>query len=146
MRISQVGIDLIKHFEGLRLEPYQDSIGRWTIGYGHTGEGVENLGKITEEAAEFLLRQDLERFEDGVTGLLAYDVEQNEFDALVSLAFNIGLKNFENSTLLKMINDGDQTIETESQQFLRWNHAGGHVLPGLTNRREAEAALFRGAK
>ena len=103
METSQNGIDLIKHFEGCRLEPYLCSANVLTIGYGHTKDVVENM-HITEETAEVLLQQDLKEFEDNVDKLVTVDLNQNQFDALVSWTFNLGVGNLKSSTMLKVLN------------------------------------------
>jgi lysozyme len=138
LKISKDGIDLIKSFEGLRLEAYLDSVGIPTIGYGHT-KGVKLGQKITEQEAEDLLRNDLDEFERGVSSLIR-NAKQNQFDAMVSLAFNVGLGNFKKSSVLKWFNLGE--YQTAADSFLLWNKAGGQVLPGLTRRRKAERELF----
>ena len=140
MKTSNYGIDLIKQFEGLRLTAYKCAAGVWTIGYGHT-EGVTGAMVITEATASELLAKDLEKFEAGVSGLVKVEINQNQFDALVSFAFNVGLGNIAKSTLLKKINSGRPVGEVQAE-FLRWNKAGGKVLAGLTKRRNAEAYLF----
>lgn len=139
MKISQVGIDLIKSFEGLKLEAYQDSVNVWTIGYGTT-KNVQPGMKITLEQAEELLRHDLDTFERGVTSLIGVPVSQNQFDALVSFAYNLGLGSLKKSTLLKYLNNA-QYLEA-ADEFLRWDKAGGKKLKGLTKRRNAERLLF----
>jgi lysozyme len=139
--INKAGLELIKRFEGLRLTAYKDAIGVWTIGWGHTGSDVTPGLKITTERAEELLRGDLERFEKGVQNLTqGCELTGNEFAALVSLAFNVGLGNFKSSTLLLKLKAG-KYLEA-SEQFVRWNRAGGKILNGLTKRRLAEKALF----
>jgi lysozyme len=141
MKISQAGLDLIKRFEGCRLEAYQDAVGIWTIGYGHTGPNVNPGLKITQAQADVILAQDVERFASGVAANVKVGLTQPEFDALVSFAFNVGLGAFRGSTLLRLLNDNaDRTVV--ASQFLRWNKAGGRVLEGLTKRRNAEKALF----
>lgn len=139
-KTSQAGTDLIKEFEGLRLTAYKCAAGVWTIGYGHT-EGVSGAMIITEETADELLAKDLAKFESGVSELVKVEINQNQFDALVSFAFNCGIGNLAKSTLLKKLNDGRPVGEVQAE-FLRWNKAGGKVLPGLTKRRNAEAYLF----
>lgn len=136
---GQKGIDLIKRFEGLRLRSYLCPANVWTIGYGHTG-GVTNNQIITSEQAESILKTDLRRFENGVSDVVKVDLNQNQFDALVSLAFNIGLSAFAGSTLVRLLNDRDYAGAAD--QFLRWDKAGGKVLQGLSTRRAAERALF----
>lgn len=140
MKISQKGINLIKQFEGLELKAYRDSVGVLTIGYGSTGSHVSVGEVITEAQAETLLIKDLSRFESGVTELVKVPVTQNQFDALVSFSFNLGLGNLKSSTLLKKLNAKDYT--GASKEFERWNKAGGKVLNGLTRRRLAEKELF----
>lgn len=136
---SQKGIDLIKSFEGCRLVAYQDSVGVWTIGYGHTS-GVYAGMTITEQQAEDFLRADLGTSESAVNRLVTYSINQNQFDALVSFTFNVGSGNFGGSTLLKKLNAGDTTGAAD--QFDVWVYAGGQVLEGLVRRRAAEKELF----
>ena len=141
MKISQAGLDLIKRFEGCKLEAYRDAVGIWTIGYGHTGPNVHDGLKITQAQADAILAQDVSRFASGVAANVNVALTQSEFDALVSFAFNVGLGAFRSSTLLKLLNDNaDRTVV--ASQFLRWNKAGSKVLDGLTKRRNAEKALF----
>lgn len=139
MKLSEQGIDLITSFEGLRLSAYQCQAGVWTIGYGHTG-GVKPTDKITKEQAVEYFRKDVSRFEEAVSRLVKAPLTQHEFDALVSLAFNIGIGAFSKSTLLKLLNDNER--EAAAKQFARWNKAGGAVSKGLTRRRRAETQLF----
>ena len=139
MKISQTGIDLIKKFEGCRLNAYLDAVGVPTIGYGST-EGVQMGDTITQEEAETLLLKDLERFEAGVTRLVKVPIDQNAFDALVSFSFNLGLGALQGSTLLKLVNAGD--APGAAREFAKWKHAGGKILPGLVARRAAESELF----
>lgn len=139
MQITQEGLDLIKSFEGLRLEAYQDAVGVWTIGYGHT-RGVKPGMRITEAEAEDLLRKDVEDFERGVTARVRVPINANEFSALVSFAFNVGLAALARSTALQRLNAGDRMGAAEALTW--WNKAGGRVLPGLVRRRNAEKALF----
>ena len=140
MRISQEGVNLIKHFEGCRLEAYLCPAGVWTIGYGHT-KGVKEGDAIEQEAAEAFLIEDLEAFEQAVARLVKVPITQQQFDALVSFTFNLGAGNLERSTLLEKLN-GYQYIEVP-EQMMRWVRAGGQVLDGLVKRRAAEAALFQ---
>ena len=138
-QIGQKGLDLIKRFEGLRLRSYLCPANVWTIGYGHTG-AVKRGQQITSEQAEELLKSDLVRFEKIVSESVNVPLKQQQFDALVSLAFNIGTNAFANSTLVRMLNAANYAGAAD--QFLRWNQAGGRVLDGLTRRRQAERALF----
>lgn len=136
------GIALIKQSEGLRLETYKDAVGILTIGYGHVENPIPSGGSrtITLEEAEQILRDDLHQFEHDVIAMLHRDVTQNQFDALISFAFNLGSGSLKTSTLLLKVNEGD--FVGAAAEFLRWNHAGGKVLPGLTIRRQAESQLF----
>jgi len=137
--VSKTGIDLIKRFEGLRLSAYRDAVGVPTIGYGHTR--TAKLGrKISEAEAESLLREDLDRFEKAVNAMVQVELGQHEFDALVSFAFNVGADALRKSTLLKLLHGGQR--QAAADQLLRWDHAGGRQLAGLTDRRHAERDLF----
>jgi lysozyme len=139
LRTSDAGIALIKQFEGVRLDAYVCPAGVLTIGYGHTGDDVYEGQVINHDEADALLRADLAKFERCV-GVAVNDVTQQQFDACVSLAFNIGCAAFGKSTLARKIAQGD--VSGAADEFLRWNRGGGKVLPGLTRRREAERALF----
>lgn len=139
MRTGQRGIELIKSFEQLRLEAYRDSVGIWTIGYGHTGPEVRAGDKISERQADMLLEADLLTAERGV--LDALDMHRvSEFDACVSLAFNVGVKAFKGSTLVKLHNAGNRM--GAAKEFQRWCKAAGKELRGLLRRRFMEAALY----
>lgn len=135
---------MVKRFEGKYLEAYVCPAGVWTIGYGHTGmvDGAPIAAgmKITEEKAEELLHLDMEKFERAVTRLVQVSYNQNQFDALVSFAFNCGEGALQKSTLLRKLNAGDYL--GAAGEFARWNKGGGKVLPGLTKRRAAEKELF----
>lgn len=142
MKTSPKGIALIKSAEGLRLKAYPDpGTGGlpWTIGYGSTSGVTRNM-VITEAQAEQMLAADLVRFERIVERAVRVPVTQGQFDALVSFTYNVGEGNFTKSTLLRKLNAGDTAGAAE--QFSRWVHAGGKVLPGLVKRRVAERALF----
>ena len=138
-QIGAKGLALIKSFEGLKLTSYRCPANVWTIGYGSTGPHVKPNMTITEAQADKLLQDDLDRFEASVAKY-ATNARQNEFDAMVSLAFNIGTAGFERSSVLKRFLAGDKAGAAIA--FLMWNKAGGTVLNGLTRRREAEKALF----
>jgi len=145
MKINAATVELVKSFEGLRLQAYQDSVGVWTIGYGTTaaaGVGiVPKAGmKITEAQAEEYLRLGLEKFARQIEPGIKVSVTDNQFGAMVSLAYNIGPGAFLKSTLLRKLNAGDEL--GAAQQFAVWNKAGGKVLNGLVRRREAERRLF----
>ena len=141
MNISVEGISLIKKFEGCELEAYQDSVGVWTIGYGHTKD-VKEGDKINQDEAEHLLEEEMPEYEGYVNDMVEVSLEQCQFDALVSWVYNLGPTNLSSSTLLKVLNEGD--YDEVPFQIKRWNKAGGKVLEGLTRRREAEALLFEG--
>lgn len=141
MKISDRGLALIKEFEGCELTAYVCPAGVLTVGYGSTGPHVKAGMTLTEEEAEALLRKDLERFEKCVNGAtFNYGLTQGQFDACVSLAFNIGCVNFRNSTVLRKLASGDD--DEAADAFRMWNKGGGKVLPGLVRRREAERELF----
>ena len=144
MQTSDKGIALIKQFEGCKLTAYQDSVGVWTIGYGWTkpvdGKPIRAGMTIKQETAERLLKTGLVSYENDVSRLVKVDLTQGQFDALVSFTYNLGARPLSTSTLLRKLNAGDYA--GASDEFLRWNKAGGKVLNGLTRRREAERALF----
>lgn len=140
-KIGKAGLDLIKDFEGLKLRAYLCPAKVWTIGYGSTGPHVTPGKVITEAEAEELLKDDLDRFEKAVTRLVTVPLRQNQYDALVSFAFNVGISALERSTLLKRVNA--KLFDQAASEFAKWNRAGGRPLAGLTRRRAAEAALFR---
>jgi GH24 family phage-related lysozyme (muramidase) len=143
METSRAGLDLIKSFEGLRLEAYPDpgTGGEpWTIGYGHTG-GVKPGEKITKENAEQLLKLDLARFERAVSKLITVPLTQNEFDALVSFTFNVGEGALEDSTLRIRLNKGEPKATVLKEELPRWNKGGSGVMEGLVRRRAAEVKL-----
>ena len=139
MNISPNGIALIKEFEGICLKAYKCPGGVWTIGYGHTA-GVKPGMVITEAQAEEYLKADLIAFERYLNGL-GLDLNQNQFDALISFIYNVGTGNFSSSTLLckVRVNPQDNSIMDE---FLRWVYSKGRVLPGLQRRRLAEMKLY----
>jgi len=144
MKTSPKGIALIKSAEGLRLKAYPDpGTGGlpWTIGYGSTSGVTRNM-VIAEAQAEQMLASDLVRFERAVERTVRVPLNQGQFDALVSFTYNVGEGNFTKSTLLRKLNAGDTAGAAE--QFSRWVHAGGKVLPGLVKRRAAERAMFLG--
>lgn len=144
MRASENGIRLIKQFEGCRLTAYQDSVGVWTIGYGWTqpvdGKPVAKGMTITQQKANQLLTEGVARYENGVTNLVTVPLNQNQLDALVDFAYNLGVNALKGSTLLKKLNTGDYA--GAANEFTKWNKAGGKELAGLTRRREAEKSLF----
>ena len=139
MKTSEKGIEMIKGFEGLRLEAYDDGAGVLTIGYGHT-KGVYKGQTCTEEQAEAWLRSDLEDAEN-VVNAMGVELRQCQFDALVSFVFNLGGQNFSTSTLRRKViaNPGNPSIRDE---FEKWIYAGGRIMPGLVSRREREADMY----
>jgi GH24 family phage-related lysozyme (muramidase) len=145
MKISAAGIELLKQFEGCRLTAYQDSVGVWTIGFGTTA-GVKEGQTISQVKAEEYLRFDLAIFEKAVTESLKVPVNQNQFDALVSFTYNVGVSAFRSSTLLNLINEKTDK-KVVAAEFSKWVKAGNQTLPGLVSRRKAESELFlKGAK
>ena len=142
MKTSQTGLDLIKKFEGCKLTAYQDLVGVWTNGWGNT-HNVDPSSTITQEQADADLVKNVSDDELLVTHFVTSDINQNQFDALLSFAYNCGFHNLQVSTLLVKVNFGD--FDGAAQEFLRWNHAGGKVLAGLTIRRQAESDLFQTA-
>lgn len=143
MQINQAGLDLIKRFEGLRLQAYQDVAGIWTIGYGHT-KTVKPGMKITEQEAEELLRQDLKDTEHAVQSPIKVPVNDNEFSALCSLVFNIGRGAYDKSTTLKLLNKDNRIGAADAIELWNKSTVGGKkvVIPGLVARRAAEKGLF----
>jgi len=141
MIISNTGVELLTHFEGLELEAYQDSVGVWTIGYGHT-KGVFPGMKITKSQAANMLKSELNEYQGYITDMVKVQLSQCQYDALVCWVYNLGPTNLRSSTLLKVLNQRDKFLVPE--QIRRWNKAGGKVLKGLVRRREAEALLFAG--
>jgi GH24 family phage-related lysozyme (muramidase) len=140
MKISAAGIELLKQFEGCRLTAYQDSVGVWTIGFGTTA-GVKEGQTISQVKAEEYLRFDLAIFEKAVTESLKVPVNQNQFDALVSFTYNVGVSAFRSSTLLNLINEKTDK-KVVAAEFSKWVKAGNQTLPGLVSRRKAESELF----
>jgi lysozyme len=144
-KIKNFAIDLIKQFEGLRLTAYQDSGGVWTIGYGTTiypnGERVSPGDTITSGQAESYFRNDLQRFAQGVEDLISVNINEKQFAALLSLAYNIGINAFRNSTILEMVNQNPNNEDIRGQ-FLRWVYVNGNVVQGLVNRRNQEANIY----
>lgn len=145
MKISQVGLDLIKKYEGYRDKSYLCPAGVWTIGYGTTvinGKPVRRGMVCNKEQAQEWLENDANRFLESIERLIREDVElnQNQIDSLASFVYNVGIGNFKKSTLLKQLNEGFNVLAAE--EFKRWNKGGGRVLGGLVDRRAEEARLF----
>lgn len=139
MKTNKAGLDLIKSFEGLKLQSYKCPADVWTIGYGSTGKDIGPGMTWTTVQAEERLAKDLVKFELAVQHMLTVAVNENQFSALVCFCYNIGEGALGKSTLIKMLNAGDAGA---ADQFLRWNKAGGKELAGLTRRRVAERDLF----
>lgn len=145
MKLSEKGKNHIKSFEGLELRAYPDPATGgepYTAGYGHTGGDVKPGMKVTQAMADAWFDKDIERFESGVSKLLTAPTTQNQFDAMVSLAYNIGLGNFKSSALLRKHNE--KCYSCAASQFPVWNRAAGKVMNGLTRRRNAERAMYLG--
>lgn len=152
MRINDKGIELIKAFESLRLEPYKDAVGKPTIGWGHTSGVTMDMGSITEQEAEELLLEDLTYSENVIRRYVHVPLNVNQFSALVSFVFNVGegakniksgfvrLKDGSPSTMLIKLNIED--YNGASQEFGKWIKGDGRILTGLVRRREAERRLF----
>lgn len=144
MTTSKTGVDLISSFEDTKLHAYDDGVGVWTIGTGTTvypnGVKVKKGDTCTLDQAKSYFAHDLKRFESSVNNLVKVPLSQNQFDALVSLVYNIGQTAFSESTLLKKLNAKD--YQGAADQFPRWNKGGGKVLKGLVRRRADERALF----
>ena len=139
MIISKNGLDLIKQFESLQLKAYKCSANVWTIGYGHT-KNVKEGDRISQDQANCFLMQDLYSVERAIVRLVKVKINQNQFDALCSLIFNIGISAFNKSTLLAKLNKDDYVGAAE--QFRRWNKVNNVVMAGLVRRRQAEEDLF----
>lgn len=144
MSVSNKGVDLICEFEGKRLVAYDDGVGVWTIGFGTikypSGNRVKKGDTCTLEQAKEYMRHDLIEFEHAVNSSVKAPLNQNQFDALVSLAYNIGSSAFKSSTLVKKLNAGD--YKGAADQFNVWVNAGGKRMQGLVNRRDREKLLF----
>ncbi len=154
MHMSPHGRKLLEEWEGVRLKAYKDSAGLLTIGVGHlltkselssgkidiNDESVKYVNALTLEQADALLEQDLKPAETTVNNHVKVELNQNQFDALVSFTFNVGGGAFKGSTLLKKLNNGQ--YDQVPGQLMRWNKAGGKVVPGLNKRRESEVKLW----
>lgn len=139
MRTNQAGIDLIKSFESCKLEGYLDQVGVAPVGWGHTGDGIVEGMVISQLEADKFLTLDLSAVEKFINKFCTGNINENQFAALASFAFNLGCGSLQHSTLLKLVNENDPTASAE---FLKWDHAGGVEVAGLTRRRLAEKELF----
>ena len=142
MNISNEGISLIKKFEGCELESYQDAVGVWTIGYGHTKNVKEGM-TISKEQADNMLLNELDEYCEHVEKAVDVTLKQNEFDALVSWVFNLGPTNLKSSTMLKVLNSTHVDWADIPYQIQRWNKVNGEVNEGLVKRRKSESLLFK---
>jgi len=147
MQISDKGIALIKHHEGVRLKPYQDCVKLWTVGVGHLiGDGKslppEWNRVLTMEEVDGILRKDLARFEQGVSKFCPVQLTQGEFDALISFSFNLGLGVLQRSTLRQKILRNDK--KGAAEEFTKYVRAGGKIIKGLVTRRNDEKQMFLG--
>jgi len=154
MRMSSEGMKKLITWEGMETHLYEDVAGLKTIGVGHLltrdelssgkiwikGSAVKYQNGLTEQQVYDLLEQDLESFEDAVHNLVKVELNQNQFDALVSFSFNVGVNAFKNSTLLKRLNKGQ--YHEVPEQLLRWVYSGGKKVKGLVNRRDNEITLW----
>lgn len=144
MRTNKAGLELIKSFEGWRSKAYKCPAGVWTIGYGHTSmagpPSVKPGMTISKDEGEEILRRDLKSYEEGVLSAIKVPLNSNQFSACVSLCYNIGIGAFKKSSVARFCNA--RQFSKAADAFALWNKAGGKVLPGLTRRRAAEAALF----
>ena len=145
MQASQNAINLIKQFEGCRYHPYRDSVGLWTVVYGHLIGDGKSLPSgdnriFTQEEIDSFLVNDLTRTESGINMLLRVPVTQNQYDALCSFCYNLGIGTFQKSTLLKDINA--KMWDAAANDLLKFHFAGGVSQPGLVKRRQAEHDLF----
>ena len=146
-KVNQATIDLIKEFEGFRANAYRDAVGVWTIGYGHTSRAgdpkVKPGMRITRAEGERILKKDVAKFAADVERVLGDDADKlndNQFGAIVSFAYNVGIGNLKRSSVLKAIRRGD--LDAVPAKLKLWNKAGGKVLKGLVRRRKAEGELF----
>ena len=139
MKISEDGLELIKKFEGCETTAYQDSVGVWTIGFGHT-KGVEEGQTCSIEDAESMLANEMDEYEGYINNMVKVDLQQHEFDALVAWVYNLGPTNLGESTMLKVLNGGQ--FDRVPEEMNRWTRAGGKILEGLVRRRQAESLMF----
>ena len=140
MKISEDGLELIKKFEGCETTAYQDSVGVWTIGFGHT-KGVEEGQTCSIEDAASMLADEMDEYEGYINNMVKVDLQQHEFDALVAWVYNLGPTNLGESTMLKVLNGGQ--FDRVPDEMNRWTRAGGEILEGLVRRRQAESLMFQ---
>ena len=140
MKISEDGLELIKKFEGCETSAYQDSVGVWTIGFGHTKD-VEEGQTCSIEDAESMLTDEMDEYEGYINNMVKVDLQQHEFDSLVAWVYNLGPTNLGESTMLKVLNGGQ--FDRVPNEMNRWTRAGGEILEGLVRRRQAESLMFQ---
>ena len=140
MKISEDGLELIKKFEGCETSAYQDSVGVWTIGFGHT-KGVEEGQTCSIEDAESMLTDEMDEYDGYINNMVKVDLQQHEFDSLVAWVYNLGPTNLNESTMLKVLNGGQ--FDRVPDEMNRWTRAGGEILEGLVRRRQAESLMFQ---
>lgn len=140
MNLGERGKKLIQAFEGCKLTAYIDGGGVLTVGWGHTGRDVTPGMAITQERADWLFDADIAVFEEAVNSLVKVSVTQNQFDALVSFSYNCGRDALKDSTLLRLLNEGEYV--RAAAQLCRWNKDNGIVVKGLVRRRAAERLIF----
>jgi lysozyme len=138
-RIADEALALIKRWEGLKLHSYKCEAGVWTVGYGHTATAQPDM-VINEAQANLLLKKDLAQFEAAVERLVKVPLSDGQFGALVSWCFNVGESAASRSSLIRKLNKGD--YDSVPGELARWNKVGNRILPGLSNRRAAEAGLW----
>jgi len=145
MKVNKLGINMMHHFEGCKLQAYQCSAKVWTIGWGNTyyqdKKPVKQGDKVTQDQADELFEMIMNEFAIEVRNALTKEVTENQFSALVCFAYNVGIGNLKKSTLLRKVNVNPDD-ETIAEEFAKWNKAGGKVLNGLVRRRKAEADLY----
>lgn len=137
-RINELGLNLIKSFEKCKLDAYQDQGGLWTIGWGHLLDKGDKTRKWTQKEADEMLQKDLEKFEK-ICDYVKVPVTDNQFSALVCIAFNIGMMGFKNSQLLRKLNNN----EDPTTAWMNWRFVNGIESKGLVRRRNAEIDLWR---
>lgn len=138
--IGATGLGLIKEHEGLRTSTYIDPVGIPTVCYGHTGRYAKRGATYTEEKCEEILIEDIQKHREGIEKCISADLNQNQWDAVTSFAFNIGVSGTCRSTLVRKLNAGDEI--GAANQFPRWVYAGGRKFRGLVRRRHEERELF----
>ncbi|MDE6491213.1 MAG: lysozyme [Muribaculaceae bacterium] len=146
MKTSQQMIDLIMQWEGFRAKAYRCPSGVLTVGYGHTGAEITPETTVTTDEATGMLLADIRNVERCIASMsdgAGVVLTQHQFDALVSLAFNIGSTRLRRSMLWRKISINAPTDEI-TREFRRWVYAGGKIMPGLVKRREREASIYSG--